>query len=305
MFLTNTMTISLLVFISCLSIGINFTSIENESEVLLRKNNIKMTKSPACQDKQWDETKKQMRALKNEEFRKTFEETVEIKRSWESSLSLQLIDETLKEDSQLYKDKELFQMRRNAVKKFSDPKLWSEFISSAFWDVVCGTEGEAIKELRKYGLYNPFYDFVEHVNDFEIVKNKMEKRAERVYVFGNNDSFIHDIDKIHPVMLVAYAEKFDDQKDTSLWKKCLQNHIDINYHHQGNSLWQKEGGECCEKLKGVALGEMICDKVSRRLQKNLHGNFDETVWDVEEKYFVGLPPKWLSKVQQILSKLKQ
>lgn len=305
MYPVNIITTFLVLVVSCLFIG-NYCLFSNNGGISEAPSNLESmeTKKGFSNSDRKECQSKNMVILQRQKFQTSLREVIEIKKSWEGVLPFQLIEDTLEEDRKLYDDDKLFLLRRNLAKTFTNDKQWSELILNAFWEIVCGREGEAILKIRNSGLYNPFYDFVEHINYFETVKEIMENRRERVYIFGYNDTSIHDIDKIHPVMLIAYAEKFEDGKDTLLWNKCVQNHVNVNYHHQGNTLW-KEESSCCEKLRNVALPEMICDKVSRRVQKDLNGKTDETMWDVEPKYFDGLPSSWLSKVNTTLSKLKQ
>lgn len=251
---------------------------------------------------QENEREKLFKCLYKKQFQVCFRDAVEVKKSWDGLFSFQLLEDTLEEDRKLYEDDKIFLCRRNSAKIFSDSKQWSKLVTEAFWQIVCGREDEAVAKFRKMYLYNSLCDVVYHLNYFEIVKQVMEERGIKVYNFGYNHASIHDIDKLHPVMLVAFAEKFDDHKNTLLWDIALQNHININSHHQGNSLWIEES-KYSEVLRNVALGEMICDKVSRRLQKDLKGKIDEDMWNVDPKYFEGLPSTWLLKASEILASM--
>ncbi|XP_023217513.1 uncharacterized protein LOC111619919 [Centruroides sculpturatus] len=250
------------------------------------------------------ENKEAMQVLKSERFENSFKDAVEVKKSWDNLFPFTILDDLLEKDSKLYENDEIVRCRRNSAKNLSNAKQWSQMVTGAFWEIVNGQEDKAVREFRKLGLYNSLYDFVHHIKYFETVKKVMEERGERVYIFGRSRCSIHDIDKLHPIMLVGYAEKFDDHKDTLLWQVTLEKHIKMNPHHQGNRLWSNENNYS-DDLKYVALGEMICDKVSRRLQKDLKGKLDEDMWNVDIKYFDGLPPYWLAKALEILNKLKR
>ncbi|GIY69112.1 hypothetical protein CDAR_478271 [Caerostris darwini] len=53
-------------------------------------------------------------------------------------------------------------------------------------------------------------------------------------------------------------------------------------------------------MRTKALREMICDKVSRRVQKGLGGRLTEDMWNVEEAYFKGLTEDWVVIIFQRL-----
>ncbi|KAH9365589.1 hypothetical protein HPB48_009203 [Haemaphysalis longicornis] len=109
----------------------------------------------------------------------------------------------------------------------------------------------------------------------------MESAGVVVSVSANGSSSVHDVDKLDPIMLVGYCERWEDIRDTALWRACLESHYALNTHHQQNELWhykddEKEKQRECHK----ALPELLCDKSSRCLQKELNGIVSSKMWSV-------------------------
>ncbi|GIY79408.1 uncharacterized protein CEXT_801 [Caerostris extrusa] len=197
-----------------------------------------------------------------------------------------------------------------------------------------GPHSQVLKTLH---IFDAFRDFTDHINCFYAVASTMSKLGEVVrpvnqfsYEINGIDnmddmlltsalpmddkmdqhaseySHIHDIDKLDPVMLVGYSERFEDNIVTSLWDLCVERHVRMNPHHQGHNLWHDlEEDELSRDIRADALREMVCDKVSRRVQKNLNGVMSKDMWDVEIIYYKGLPEDWMENADRIMTLMKQ
>ncbi|KAL1471604.1 hypothetical protein MTO96_039855, partial [Rhipicephalus appendiculatus] len=71
----------------------------------------------------------------------------------------------------------------------------------------------------------------------------MESAGITVFVAGHASSSIHDIDKLDPIMLAGYSERWEDTKHTALWHVCVRSHFSINTHRQQNELWHLEDSD--------------------------------------------------------------
>lgn len=230
--------------------------------------------------------------------------------SWKCNFSDDILIRNLEKDATLYEDDTILRKRRLGVLKWvKNDKQWITVVLGACKEIANNHVGMYSEQLKKLHLLEALDDFVEHLNCFYTVASKMESKGYKVKPLSQQSSQIHDIDKIDPIMLVGYSERFEDNRITSVWNECVNRHTHVNPHHQAHCLWQ---GNCCnetdcskcEEIVDKALTEMVCDKVSRKLQKNLHGKVSEDMWDVDEAYFQGLPQKWLYKAFSIMEKMK-
>lgn len=245
--------------------------------------------------------------LKNPAIWQNFQQQVE-KRSWKCNLPFDILTQNF-EDVALYKGDTTLNMRRLGISEYvKNDSQWITTILGASRDIVNGEVGMYSTQLKKLHILDALDDFIEHLNCFYTVAAEMQSKGQKVKPLSQHSSQIHDIDKLDPIMLVGYSERFEDGQVTSVWKECVNRHIHINPHHQAHYLWQNNfcNKSCkkCQEVQDKALLEMICDKVSRRLQKNLHGVLSEDMWNVDEIYFQGLPKTWLNKALAILKCMK-
>ncbi|KAL1443835.1 hypothetical protein MTO96_045805 [Rhipicephalus appendiculatus] len=131
----------------------------------------------------------------------------------------------------------------------------------------------------------------------------MESAGITVFVSGHASSSTHDIDKLDPIMLAGYSERWEDKKDTALWHACLESHYSLNTHHQQNELWHLEDSDDKECWK--ALPELLCDKSSRSLQKELNGVVSPDMWTVQTQFYLGMPEVWLERVTRMAAQLAE
>lgn len=107
--------------------------------------------------------------------------------------------------------------------------------------------------------------------------------------FPNKNGSMHVIDKLDPIMLAGFSERWSDGRNTALWEACIASHYSINFHHQQNPLWSST--DVGDEIVYKALLEMYCDKCSRALQKNVDPLI--TMWEVKEQYYQGVPNRFL------------
>ncbi|KAL3238804.1 hypothetical protein MRX96_021834 [Rhipicephalus microplus] len=182
------------------------------------------------------------------------------------------------------------QRRNDALRLRENPESWSRLALDAFKELAMNSPGSAVAILDQSGFRAAFNDFVVHTRYFQLTKNLMESAGVKVFVAGHVSSSIHDIDKLDPIMLTGYGERWEDTKHTALWRVCVQSHFSLNTHHQQNKLWYLEDYddkdiECCMK----ALPELLCDKASRKLQKELDVVVSPAMWDLAEGRPSGKP----------------
>lgn len=48
---------------------------------------------------------------------------------------------------------------------------------------------------------------------------------------------------------------------------------------------------------------MLCDKASRKLQKELNGVVSSTMWSVETQFYLGIPDKWFDRALEMAASL--
>ncbi|XP_037516523.1 uncharacterized protein LOC119393529 [Rhipicephalus sanguineus] len=195
--------------------------------------------------------------------------------------------------------------RRHAALKFrADPERWSRLVLAGLGEAAAGTSaGPATAALGHSGLLHAFRDFATHIHYFQITRGLMEAAGVAVPLTANASSSVHDVDKLDPVMLAGYCERWEDLRDTALWHDCLEYHYAINTHHQQNELWHTEEGETKEEQCCRALPELLCDKASRKLQKELNGGVSSTMWSVEVQFYLGMPEKWLDRAFKMAASL--
>lgn len=231
-----------------------------------------------------------------------------------------LLLKTFEKDKALYDDNSIFRKRRlNGIEFVKNDSLWIDIVLGACKEYANGVRGPYSKKLQDTHILDAFEDYVAHLDYFQQVASVMASKGEEVHVFSQNSSEVHDIDKLDPAMLVGYSERFEDQRETSVWNVCVERHTKVNPHHQAHCLWHdccqilKSGNSCrssgsdnsCENARNKALREMVCDKVSRRLQKNLGGQMSNDMWNVEAEYFKGIPEVWVDKAVQLMQSMKE
>lgn len=224
-----------------------------------------------------------------------------------------LLSDTFEKDSTLYNNDTVFKKRRmGAMKWVKNDALWIKVVLGACKEYADGVPGPYSKQLQDIHILDAFEDYMAHLDYFQQVASVMASKGEQVHVFSQNSSEVHDIDKLDLVMLVGYSERFEDLRVTSVWDTCVERHTTGNPHHQVHCLWHdccriSEGSEndSCENVRNKALREMVCDKVSRRLQKNLDGQMSDEMWDVELEYFAGIPEVWVDKADQLMQSMKE
>ncbi|CAL1282790.1 unnamed protein product [Larinioides sclopetarius] len=243
-------------------------------------------------------------------FWKYFKNQV-LSKAWNCNFSPSLLTDTLEKDAKLYRNDSVFRQRRTgSLKWVHNDTLWITLVIGACKELANKRQGVYSKELKDLHMLEAFEDFVDHIDYFYKVASVMKSKGHPVHVFGQNSSKIHDIDKLDPVMMVGYSERFEDNVTTSVWNHCVDRHTTVNSHHQAHCLWhdccQEEVSGCtfCGDIRTKALCEMVCDKVSRRVQKNLGGHLSNEMWDVEEAFFKGLPEDYLEKAMEMLQQLK-
>ena len=246
--------------------------------------------------------------FKDPAFWQHFQHQVRLK-SWKCNFPSDILVRNIEKDAELYKDDTILRKRRlGVVKWIKNDTQWITVILGACKEIANGEIGDYSYQLKKLHLLEALDDFVEHLNCFYTVASVMKSKGQEVKAYSQHSSQIHDIDKIDPIMLVGYSERFEDNQITSVWDECVDRHTHINPHHQAHCLWHEnccnETCTKCQQIEDKALAEMVCDKVSRRLQKNLHGEVSEDMWNVDGMYFNGLPEKWLNKALEILDSMK-
>ncbi|GFT32036.1 uncharacterized protein NPIL_671681 [Nephila pilipes] len=231
-------------------------------------------------------------------------------KAWNCNFPTNLLMDTLEEDSNLYMNDTLFRQRRHgALKWVHNDTLWITLVLGACKEIANNLPGIHTKELRDLHMMEAFEDYVDHIDYFSKVASVMKAKGQTVHVFSQDFSHIHDIDKLDPIMMVGYSERFEDNVSTSVWNQCVERHTTVNPHHQAHCLWHdccldKKGCFFCDDIRIKALREMVCDKVSRRVQKNLGGHMSDKMWDVEVTYFKGLSEEWLQKAMELMHSLK-
>lgn len=233
-----------------------------------------------------------------------FVSIMEVEKSWKCNFSPNILLNNISVDAALYDGNSILKYRRLGAREWMmNDTLWTTTVINACREIAESRSGHFSKVLREYHMLDALADFVEHINCFHKVATIMAGKGQKMPLI-QNFLHLHDIDKLDPIMLVGYSEKFEDGKDTLLWNVCVERHIQVNVHHQGNHLWHKKCSKNCTDAKEQALQEMVCDKVSRRLQKNLNGVVGDKMWDVDMQYFNGLPQEWMSKAVELMRQMK-
>ncbi|XP_015920978.2 uncharacterized protein [Parasteatoda tepidariorum] len=243
------------------------------------------------------------------QFWQHFEKEVKEK-TWSCEFNNDILQSSLENDAALYDDPTTFKKRRSGVQQWTmNTALWVATVLGACKELSNGENGEYVRQLDELKILEAFSDYLDHLNFFQMVADKMASLGQRVKPLSQDSSGIHDIDKLDPIMLVGYSEKFEDMMNTSIWNLCVDRHTKVNPHHQAHCMWNgccedTNGCTFCEDNKIKALREMICDKVSRRVQKNLGGKLSKDMWDVDIAFFSGLPEDWLEKAKSMMMELK-
>uniref|UniRef100_A0A224Y8G1 Uncharacterized protein n=1 Tax=Rhipicephalus zambeziensis TaxID=60191 RepID=A0A224Y8G1_9ACAR len=195
--------------------------------------------------------------------------------------------------------------RHAALRLRSNPERWSRIALNAMRELATDSSGPAVANLVQSGFLAAFKDFAVHTRYFQLTKNLMESAGITVFVAGHASSSIHDIDKLDPIMLAGYSERWEDTKHTALWHVCVGSHFSINTHHQQNELWHLEDSDDKERRCWKALPEVLCDKASRKLQKELNGVVSPDMWEVDKKFYLGMPEVWLDRVTRMAKQLAE
>lgn len=197
-------------------------------------------------------------------------------------------------------DRIRMKQRREAALMFrKNPKRWSRLIMDALRELSEDESGPATATLAHTGLLGAFRDFATHIHFFQVTRRIMESAGVAVSVNANSSSSVHDVDKLDPVVLTGYSERWDDVRDTALWRACFESHCEINTHHQQNELWHSPDGEEKERECSRALAEMVCDKASRKLQKELKGVISPEMWSVKPQFYLGTPEEWFERATKM------
>lgn len=191
--------------------------------------------------------------------------------------------------------------RREAALSFRrNPERWSRLVLAGLRELASNSQGPATATLKRAGLFSAFQDFALHIHYFQVTRKIMESAGVAVSVSANGSSSVHDVDKLDPIMLCGYCERWEDTRDTALWRACLESHYAINTHHQHNELWHsKDGGEEKHRECTKALPELLCDKTSRGLQKEFNGVVSSRMWSVEPQFYLGMPEEWFDRAKDM------
>ncbi|GFW68776.1 uncharacterized protein TNCV_3639911 [Trichonephila clavipes] len=226
---------------------------------------------------------------------------------WKCDFPSSILLNNLPRDSDLYRDDSILTKRRQSILTWlNHESQWETVILGACVELASQRSGLHSQILKSLHVLEAFRDFTDHLNCFYNVASTMSMKGQIVQPVSQYSSQIHDIDKLDPVMLVGYSERFEDNTATSVWDICVERHVQINPHHQGHDVWHSDSeDESSRTIKAVALREMVCDKVSRRLQKNLNGVVCKDMWNVEIVYYQGLPQEWMDKADHIMKLMKR
>lgn len=197
--------------------------------------------------------------------------------------------------------------RRDAALSFrSNPERWSRLVVAGLRELATNSQGPATATLRHAGLFSAFQDFAVHIHYFQVTRKIMESAGVPVSISANGSSSVHDVDKLDPIMLVGYCERWEDTRDTALWRACLESHYAINTHHQQNELWHsKDGGEEKQRECMKALPELLCDKTSRGLQKEFNGVVSSRMWSVQPQFYLGIPEEWFDRAKDMAAAMAE
>ena len=170
----------------------------------------------------------------------TFQDELLNRKTWQCSFPEDVLN--VQQDIRLYEDDPtIFLSRRSVVRRWlRNSTEWAEIIYGASKELA-NDDHYYSRLLQQYNMLEALRDFIVHTRYFHEVSNLMNP----VFIKSQNYSVIHDIDKLDPVMLAGYSERFEDNKKTSLWDRCVYRHTHINPHHQQHYIWQDEklGGE--------------------------------------------------------------
>ncbi|XP_064478496.1 uncharacterized protein LOC135391895 [Ornithodoros turicata] len=258
----------------------------------------------------------------NEDFWNGFNDAVVRRRDWHvQSFDHICIEDAFKNDVTLYeanaRQRRDFEHRRHVAERMRhDPEAWSHFVVSASREVALNRSGPGTDFLKGAHLMPAFQDFIVHTQHFQVVLQCMQQKGHPVVIMGQHGCGVHDIDKLDPAMLVGYSERWEDMKDTSLWKACLLSHYATNVHHQQNPIWQHLPDLMVEDVTGAspatsddprlkAMPELLCDKVSRKLQKELGGRVSSTMWHLERKFFIGMQDYYYAYAERLAKALEK
>lgn len=196
--------------------------------------------------------------------------------------------------------------REAAVRLRRNPERWSKLVLAALRELAANSRGPATATLKHAGLFIAFQDFAVHTHYFKVTRKIMESAGILVSISANGSSSVHDVDKLDPIMLAGYSERWEDIRDTALWRACLESHYAINVHHQQNELWHYKDDED-EKPKEChrALPELLCDKSSRCLQKELNGIVSSKMWSVQPQFYSGMPEDWFNRAKGMAAKMAE
>lgn len=54
-----------------------------------------------------------------------------------------------------------------------------------------------------------------------------------------------------------------------------------------------------------AMPELLCDKVSRKLQKELGGNVCDAMWHLERRFFIGMPDCYFACAERLAKEMME
>lgn len=237
-------------------------------------------------------------------FWKSFVNSVTDKKWKCPYISVDVIEDSFDKDALQYTDKSIYTKRRKGVLeiyKNNDDSVWISIILGACKEVIDNSHSENVKILKDLHIYEAFKDYLDHLDYFYKTAEIIDKKCREKILTDLNIIPIHDLDKIGPAMLVGYSERFEDQKNTSLWELTVDHHIKRNPHHQGHCLWHED----YDKLRDVSLKEMVCDKSSRKVQKEHNGIFSDEMFNSDLKFYNGLPKKYLDEAIRLQNFLRK
>lgn len=167
--------------------------------------------------------------LKNVEYWKPLIRDIETKERWTCcALAINLLRETREIDEALYSDPKLFRERRDGVLNiYENPdgeETWNNLVIGAFEELKDQREGPNVQRFKQLHIFNELLDYFIHLDFFYKTGERIDRKLGKKIITDLNKILIHDLDKINPVMLIGYAEKFNDNVTTSLWNIAVKHH---------------------------------------------------------------------------------
>ncbi|KAG8184721.1 hypothetical protein JTE90_019325 [Oedothorax gibbosus] len=176
--------------------------------------------------------------------------------SWKCDFKADILLDNFNRDRELYKDDTIFKQRRERVIPWIDnPHQWNTVILEACRELALQRPSIHSKVLEDLHILEALKDFVEHIQYFYTVASTMSVQGYSFQPLSQNSSKIHDLDKIDPIMLLGYSERFEDNASTSVWDLCVDRHVHVNPHHQVHAIWHNPSEEV---MKLYSVGDSTC-----------------------------------------------